>query len=150
MKARRPYLLRALYEWILDSDEVPNILVDTEVAGVIVPKEYVQDGQIVLNISPTAVKDLSLGNDYVMCFGRFFGRNFEIVLPIESIRAIYCRDSGQGLAFEDEAFETPAKTKLLRNHPNQIVVKSPRTRTAQGRRYDLFKQRLTDRCTQRP
>ena len=98
MKPRRPYLLRALYEWILDSDEVPNILVDTEVAGVIVPTEYVQDGQIVLNISPTAVKDLSLGNDYVMCFGRFSGRNFEIVLPIESIRAIYCRDSGQGLS----------------------------------------------------
>ena len=51
MKPRRPYLLRALYEWILDSDEVPNILVDTEVAGVIVPTEYVQDGQIVLNLS---------------------------------------------------------------------------------------------------
>ena len=113
MKPRRPYLLRALYEWILDSDEVPNILVDTEVAGVIVPKEYVQDGQIVLNISPTAVKDLSLGNDYVMCFGRFSGRNFEIVLPIESIRAIYCRDSGQGLAFEDEAFDTPSEDKAV-------------------------------------
>lgn len=113
MKPRRPYLLRALYEWILDSDEVPNILVDTEVAGVIVPTEYVQDGQIVLNISPTAVKDLSLGNDYVMCFGRFSGRNFEIVLPIESIRAIYCRDSGQGLAFEDEAFDTPSEDKAV-------------------------------------
>lgn len=111
MKPRRPYLLRALYEWILDSDEVPNILVDTEVPGVVVPTEYVQDGQIVLNISPTAVKDLSLGNDYVMCFGRFSGRNFEIVLPIESIRAIYCRDSGQGLAFEDEAFDTPSDDK---------------------------------------
>ncbi|MEC9133200.1 MAG: ClpXP protease specificity-enhancing factor [Pseudomonadota bacterium] len=113
MKPRRPYLLRALYEWILDSDEVPNILVDTEVAGVIVPTEYVQDGQIVLNISPTAVKDLSLGNDYVMCFGRFSGRNSEIVLPIESIRAIYCRDSGQGLAFEDEAFDTPSEDKAV-------------------------------------
>jgi len=113
VKPRRPYLLRALYEWILDSDEVPNILVDTEVTGVIVPTEYVQDGQIVLNISPTAVKDLSLGNDYVMCFGRFSGRNFEIVLPIESIRAIYCRDSVQVLAFEDEAFDTPSEDKAF-------------------------------------
>lgn len=104
MKPRRPYLLRALYEWILDSDEVPNILVDTEVDGVVVPAEYVQDGQIVLNISPNAVRDLSLGNEFVMCNGRFAGRNFEIMLPIESIRAIYCRDSGQGLAFEDEDF----------------------------------------------
>ncbi|HBF61808.1 MAG TPA: ClpXP protease specificity-enhancing factor [Gammaproteobacteria bacterium] len=104
MKPRRPYLLRALYEWIVDCDEVPNILVDTEVAGVVVPTEYVQDGQIVLNISPSAVRDLSLGNEFVMCSGRFAGRSFEITLPIESIRAIYCRDSGQGLAFEDEDF----------------------------------------------
>ena len=104
MKPRRPYLLRALYEWIVDCDEVPNILVDTEVEGVVVPTEYVQDGQIVLNISPSAVRDLSLGNEFVMCSGRFAGRSFEITLPIESIRAIYCRDSGQGLAFEDEDF----------------------------------------------
>ncbi len=104
MKPRRPYLLRALYEWIVDCDEVPNILVDTEVEGVVVPSEYVQDGQIVLNISPSAVRDLSLGNEFVMCSGRFAGRSFEIALPIESIRAIYCRDSGQGLAFEDEDF----------------------------------------------
>jgi stringent starvation protein B len=93
-----------LYEWIIDCGEVPNILVDTEVDGVVVPTEYVEDGQIVLNISPSAVRDLSLGNEFVMCYGRFAGRNFEITLPIESIRAIYCRDSGQGLAFEDEDF----------------------------------------------
>ena len=104
MKPRRPYLLRALYEWILDCDEIPNILVDAEVEGVVVPPEHVQDGQIVLNISPSAVRDLSLGNDFVMCYGRFAGRTFEIILPIESIRAIYGRDSGQGLAFEDEEF----------------------------------------------
>lgn len=102
MKPRRPYLLRALYEWIVDSDEVPNILVDAEIDGVVVPNEHVRDGQIVLNISPQAVRNLNLGNDYVMCEGRFSGRSFELILPIESIRAIYCRDSGQGLAFDDE------------------------------------------------
>ena len=118
MKPRRPYLLRALYEWILDSDEVPNILIDTEVDGVIVPTEYIQDGQIVLNISPTAVRDLSLGNDYVMCYGRFSGRNFEIVLPMESIRAIYCRDSGQGLAFEDEEFEVVSTETAISESPS--------------------------------
>ena len=87
MKPRRPYLLRALYEWILDSDEVPNILVDTETPGVVVPTEYVQDGQIVLNISPTAVKDLSLVTTTPCALGGFLGVT-EIVLPIESIRAI--------------------------------------------------------------
>ena len=102
MKPRRPYLLRALYDWIVDSGETPNILVDAEMCGVVVPQEYVQDGQIVLNISPQAVRNLNLGDEYVMCEGRFSGRSMELVLPIISIRAIYCRDSGQGLAFEDE------------------------------------------------
>lgn len=102
MKRRRPYLLRALYEWIIDSGEVPNVLVDAEIDGVVVPQEHVRDGQIVLNISPQAVRNLSLGNDYVMCEGRFSGRSVELILPIESVRAIYCRDSGQGLAFDDE------------------------------------------------
>lgn len=101
MKRRRPYLLRALYEWIVDSGEVPNVLVDAEIYGVVVPSEHVRDGQIVLNISPQAVRNLSLGNDYVMCEGRFSGRSVELILPIESVRAIYCRDSGQGLAFDD-------------------------------------------------
>ena len=102
MKRRRPYLLRALYEWIVDSGEVPNVLVDAEIDGVVVPSEHVRDGQIVLNISPQAVRNLSLGNDYVMCEGRFSGRSVELILPIKSVRAIYCRDSGQGLAFDDE------------------------------------------------
>ena len=102
MKRRRPYLLRALYEWIVDSGEVPNVLVDAEIDGVVVPSEHVRDGQIVLNISPQAVRNLSLGNDYVMFEGRFSGRSVELILPIESVRAIYCRDSGQGLAFDDE------------------------------------------------
>ena len=132
MKPLRPYLLRALYEWILDSDEVPNILVDTETPGVVVPTEYVQDGQIVLNISPTAVKDLSLGNDYVMCFGRFSGRNFEIVLPIESIRAIYCRDSGQGLAFEDETFEAASEEPAATASPKTDDAEKPKDKNGSG------------------
>ena len=102
MKPRRPYLLRGLYDWIVDSGEVPNILVDAEVDGVVVPIEHVRDGQIVLNISPQAVRNLNMGNEFIMCEGRFSGRSIELVLPIESVRAIYCRDSGQGLAFDDE------------------------------------------------
>ena len=102
MKPRRPYLLRALYEWIVDSGEIPNLLIDAEIDGVVVPEEHVQDGQIVLNISPQAVRNLNLGDDFVMCEGRVSGRSMELILPIFSIRAIYCRDSGQGLAFDDE------------------------------------------------
>jgi stringent starvation protein B len=102
VKPRRPYLLRALYEWIVDSGEIPNVLIDAEIDGVVVPEEHVRDGQIVLNISPQAVRNLNLGDDFVMCEGRFSGRSMELILPIISIRAIYCRDSGQGLAFDDE------------------------------------------------
>jgi stringent starvation protein B len=96
--------MRALYEWILDSEEIPNILVDTEREDVIVPREFVKDGQIVLNISPDAVRGLSITDDYLMCEGRFSGRSFEVILPMASIRAIYCRGSGQGLVFEDEDY----------------------------------------------
>ena len=94
--------MRALYEWIVDSGETPNVLIDAEIDGVVVPEEHVRDGQIVLNISPQAVRNLNLGDDFVMCEGRFSGRSMELILPIISIRAIYCRDSGQGLAFDDE------------------------------------------------
>ena len=100
--AKRPYLLRALYDWIIDSDEVPYVLVDATIAGVEVPAEHVKDGQIVLNIGPNAVRDLQLGNDFVICNGRFGGRPFDLVLPMASIKAIYCKGSGDGLAFPDE------------------------------------------------
>ena len=111
MTPRRPYLLRAMYEWIVDNGEVPNVLVETDVPGVVVPTEYIRDGQVVLNISPVAVRDLVLGDEFVMCRGRFAGIDRELTLPLESIRAIYCRDSGEGLAFEDEY---PVEAELSR------------------------------------
>ena len=102
MKPQRPYLLRGLYDWIIDSDEVPYVLVDAEVEGVSVPLEHVQDGQIVLNLGPSAVRDLHIGEDYVMCSSRFSGKHFELCLPMLSIKAIYCKESGQGMVFPDE------------------------------------------------
>ena len=114
MKSRRPYLLRALYDWIVDSGEIPNILVDAEIDGVVVPQEHVQDGQIVLNISPQAVRNLNLGDEFVMCEGRFSGRSIELVLPIASIRAIYCRDSGQGLDVGKKDLDSEGSKPTLR------------------------------------
>ena len=73
MKPQRPYLLRALYEWIVDSDEVPYVLVDANLEGVQVPAEHVQDGQIVLNIGPGAIRDLNIEDHGVMCGGRISG-----------------------------------------------------------------------------
>ncbi len=102
MKPQRPYLLKALYEWIVDSDEVPYILVDATVAGVQVPEQHVQDGQIVLNLGPSAVRDLFMDDQHVACGGRFGGRHFDIHLPMASILAIYARDTRQGMVFPDE------------------------------------------------
>ena len=110
MKPQRPYLLRALYEWIVDSGEVPYVLVDATVADVAVPTEHIKDGQIVLNIGPNAVRDLSLGDEYVMCSGRFDGRVFEICLPMLSIKAIYCKDTAQGMVFPEETWNNAPKS----------------------------------------
>lgn len=102
MKSQRPYLLRALYEWVVDNDDVPHVLVDATAEGVVVPSEHVKDGQIVLNLGPNAVRDLVLEADYVMCNSRFDGRPFELYLPMASILAIYGRDSRHGMVFPDE------------------------------------------------
>ena len=102
MKPQRPYLLRALYEWIVDSDEVPYVLVDATADGVHVPKEHVQDGQIVLNLGPNAVRDLVIEEQHLMCGGRFSGKHFELYLPMPSILAIYAKDTREGMVFPDE------------------------------------------------
>tara|TARA_B100000767_G_C19766771_1_gene537932 strand:- start:5 stop:445 length:441 start_codon:yes stop_codon:yes gene_type:complete len=137
VKARRPYLMRALYEWILDSEEIPNILVDTEREDVIVPREFVKDGQIVLNISPDAVRGLSITDDYLMCEGRFSGRSFEVILPMASIRAIYCRGSGQGLVFEDEDYPLDITSEGLTSispvGPNDLDDEPPTPKGRKGR-----------------
>ena len=102
MKPRRPYLLRALHEWIVDSDEVPYVLVDATIAGVQVPAEHVQDGQIVLNLGLNAVQDLVIEDEHVMCSGRFSGKHFNLYLPMASISAIYAKDTQQGMIFQPE------------------------------------------------
>lgn len=103
MKSSRPYMLRALYEWIVDSDCTPHMLVDANAPGVEVPREYVkEDGQIVLNVSPAAVIDLQLSNHMVTFNGRFGGRPMDVVFPVSAVLGIYARENGQGMVFERE------------------------------------------------
>lgn len=102
MKPQRPYLLRALYEWIIESDETPYLLVDATVPGVSVPQAHVQDGQIVLNMSANAVRDLVMDDQFVMCSGRFSGQHFDLYLPMAAILAIYAKDTRQGMVFPEE------------------------------------------------
>lgn len=94
--------MRALYEWIVDNDCTPYLLVDATQPGVEVPKQYVKDGQIVLNVSPSAVIDLSIGNEWVSFNGRFGGTPTDILVPVMAIVGIYARENGQGMVFEPE------------------------------------------------
>ena len=101
-KPKRPYLLRALYDWIVDSDWTPYLVVATDSAAVHVPEEYVTDGRIVLNVSPLAVRDLNLGTEQVTFSGRFGGRPFPVSVPLPSVLAIYAKETGEGMVFEAE------------------------------------------------
>lgn len=106
-KPKRPYLLRALYDWIVDCGLTPYVLVDAEAHGVVVPAEFVKDGKIVLNVAPHAVHDLALDTVALACECRFHGNPHAVHLPIASIQAIYARETGEGMAFEAEVFPEP-------------------------------------------
>jgi stringent starvation protein B len=107
MTPLRPYLLRAVHEWALDNGYTPHILVDAAVEGVIVPNGYVRDGRITLNIHPQAVHQLDLGNDRVSFFARFGGQSLGVDIPIHAVLAVFARENGRGVFFQDEPGETP-------------------------------------------
>ena len=105
MTPSRPYIMRAMYEWIVDNDCTPYMLVDALVDDVMVPQQFVKDGQIVLNISPGAVVDLNIANDAVIFNGRFGGVATDIYVPVRAVIGIYARENGQGMVFDAE--DTP-------------------------------------------
>jgi len=102
MTSTRPYLLRAMYEWILDNGMTPHVLVNSQYDQVIVPRQYEQDGKIVLNISPTATEQLVITNTDLTFHARFEGSAMRVVLPVHSILAIYTRENGRGMMFEED------------------------------------------------
>ncbi|MEH6580400.1 MAG: ClpXP protease specificity-enhancing factor [Halioglobus sp.] len=102
MTPSRPYIMRALYEWIVDNDCTPYMLVDAMLENVMVPQQFVKDGQIVLNISPGAVVELNIANDAVSFNGRFGGVATDIYVPAAAVIGIYARENGQGMVFDAE------------------------------------------------
>ena len=103
MTSNRPYLIRALFEWITDNGMTPHLIVDAEADGVMVPRGYVDDGRIVLNIAPSAVHGLVLGNDSIYFSARFGGVAQAVELPPHAVLGLYARENGQGMLFPDEA-----------------------------------------------
>ncbi|TYP63292.1 ClpXP protease specificity-enhancing factor [Stutzerimonas stutzeri] len=102
MTSSRPYLVRALYEWIVDNDCTPHLLVNADHAGVQVPDGFASDGQIVLNVAPSAVRQLQMDNQAISFEGRFGGVPHSLHVPSAAIMAIYARENGQGMVFEVE------------------------------------------------
>ena len=124
MNSSRPYIIRAIYQWIVDNDCTPHLLVDVETDGVEVPQAYVSDGQIVLNISPNAVVGLDMGNEHVAFNGRFGGVATDITVPIKAILGIYARENGQGMVFDTtEDPDTPPDPPSDKARPSLKVVK---------------------------
>ena len=102
MKSSRPYLARALYEWLLDNELTPYFVVDATQPGVEVPRQFVQNGQIVLNAAPTAVRDLFMENQAIGFSARFGGQPMQVMIPTPALIAIYARENGAGMVFGHE------------------------------------------------
>jgi stringent starvation protein B len=102
VKPRRPYLLRAMHEWISDNGWTPHLVVDAGFKGVEVPRQFVQDGKIVLNVSWSATDRLQLGNEDVSFGARFGGSSMQVRVPVAAVLALYARETQQGMIFAEE------------------------------------------------
>lgn len=111
MTTTKPYLIRAIHAWCTDEGLTPYLAVRVD-AHTQVPREFVRDGQIVLNISPTATHQLQLGNDEIKFQTRFNGVAYPVVVPVKAVMAIYARENGQGMAFDISAEETEDAAKV--------------------------------------
>ncbi len=107
MTSSQPYLIRAIYDWIIDNNFTPYLLVNAENDYAMIPHDYVEDGKIVLNINPSAVSNLQLGNDYIMFNARFGGNAMEVSVPVVAVLAIYARENGQGMMFDEMEQQPP-------------------------------------------
>ncbi|GHG76518.1 hypothetical protein GCM10010919_31440 [Alishewanella longhuensis] len=129
MSPNRPYLLRAFYDWIIDNKCTPYLVVDATYPAVKVPQQFVQNGQIVLNVLPSAVGNLQLGNDFVTFNARFGGQPFALSIPIKAVLAIYARENGAGTVFtleEDDEDEQDFLEEALDDELPPEPPKPPR------------------------
>lgn len=130
-RSKRPYLIRAMHEWMGDNSHTPHIVVDTSIDGVCVPPEHIKDGKIILNISESAAHNLKLTNDAVSFRARFSGIAFDVWVPMKSVLGIYARETGQGMIFSHDS-ETadqispaalPDEVEETRSRPHLTIVK---------------------------
>jgi len=137
MRSRRPYLLRAMYEWMVDGQQTPHLLVDARHDGVVVPMASVHEGRIVLNVAPSATHRLVLGNDSIEFDARFNGVSHHVAVPVGAVLAIYARESGEGMMFgleDGSPVERPAAVE-----EGEGAGEPPRKPAAGGKRRPSLK-----------
>jgi stringent starvation protein B len=133
MTSSRPYLIRAIHDWILDNDLTPHIVVNADVEDVRVPSEYIKDGQISLNISTAAVHGLSMDNDWIMFDARFGGKSFQVSVPTSAVLAIFARENGAGMSFGEEEQPDdppPEPARDAKGRGKKKAGKKPKTQPA--------------------
>jgi stringent starvation protein B len=125
MTPLKPYLIRSVYEWIVDNDLTPHLLVNAESNKGNLPVNYIEDGKIILNMRPQAIDALSLGNEFIEFNAKFSGKPMEIVASINAVMAIYAKENGKGLVFDlenNDGDETPPEQPAP-SKPTLRVVK---------------------------
>jgi len=125
VNSNQPYLLRAFYEWIVDNDCTPYVLVDAGHPEASVPQQHVSDGQIVLNIAPRAVSAFHIDLDGIAFHARFSGMPTDIYLPAAAILSIYAQENGQGIVFERATDPTPPTTPTRPTAVKRSTVTTP-------------------------
>lgn len=138
MTSNKPYLLRAIYEWIVDNNTTPHVVIFADNPQVIVPQQFVEEGRIILNISPTAAKDLLIDNEGMSFSARFGGKPYNVYSPMEAVLALYASENSQGMSFELDDSDLPpddnppdppkpqsnqSKSSKLASRPTLKVVK---------------------------
>ena len=124
MNSSRPYLMRAIYEWIVDNNMTPYLLVNAQHPYVVVPEEHINNGKIILNVAPEAVQELNMAGEEVSFNARFSGKPMRVSVPISAALAIYARENGRGMVFNDDEDASPDEpSKDKPSGPQLRVVK---------------------------
>jgi stringent starvation protein B len=126
MTSQKPYLIRALYEWLIDNGATPYLLVDTSFEGVIVPEAFINDSKIILNIAPDAVQHYEVDNENIHFSARFSGKRMELFIPIDAVLGIYSKENNQGMFFDKNQTTPPtppSKSTKEKARPKLMIVK---------------------------
>ena len=124
MTSNRPYLVKAIYEWIMDNRVTPHVVINALDENVMVPQQYVDEGKIILNVNPSAVQELVIDDECIMFSARFGGKPYNIYAPMNAIIGIYAAENGEGMAFDAEDAPPPKDdTPPPRKKPTLRVVK---------------------------